>query len=169
MMRSPLRLQFTMTPSPSLLASLLLCLHLLAAALWVGGMATMHFAVRPAEVQVLEPPLRLRLLCEALGRFFRWVQGAIVLLLVTGFGMVALLGGMRAVGWPVHAMLGIAIVMMLIFSRIRLGHYPHLAAAVAAADWPGAAAALGHIRQQVFINLCLGVAVFVVALVGRAL
>ena len=33
---------------------ILLCLHLLAAALWVGGMATFHFSVRPAAVDTLE-------------------------------------------------------------------------------------------------------------------
>ena len=150
-------------------ALLLLCLHLLAAALWVGGMATFHFSVRPAAVETLEPPHRLRMLCGALGRFFRWVIAAIVVLLVTGFSMVQLAGGMAAVRWHVHAMLGIAVVMILLFGVVRWHHYPRLAAKVADSDWKAAAPALAGIRQLVFINLWLGVAVFFVAVVGRAL
>ena len=154
---------------PTITSSLLLCIHLLAAALWVGGMATMHYAVRPAAVDTLEPPLRLRMLSAALGRFFHWVVAAIVLLLATGFAMVQLAGGMGAMRWHVHAMLGIALVMMVIFARVRASHYPLLRDKVQAGDWKAAGAALGRIRQLVFVNLWLGVAVFVVALVGRSL
>ena len=148
---------------------ILLCLHLLAAALWVGGMATFHFSVRPAAVDVLEPPFRLRFLSDALGRFFRWVIAAIALLLITGFGMVALAGGMVAVRWHVHTMLGIALLMIVIFGVVRWRHYPRLADRVAASDWKAAAPALASIRQLVFVNLWLGVLVFIVAVVGRTL
>lgn len=146
----------------------LLCLHLLAAALWVGGMATFHFSVRPAAVDTLEPPLRLRFLSDALGRFFRWVMAAIVILLFSGFGMVALAGGMGAVRWHVHTMLGMALLMILIFGVVRWHHYPRLARQVKAGDWKAAAPALAGIRQLVFINLILGVLVFIVAVAGRA-
>ena len=67
-----------------LLNATLLCLHLLAATLWIGGMAVMHFAVRPAAVQTLEPPLRLPFMAAALGRFFAAVSIAIVVLLGSG-------------------------------------------------------------------------------------
>lgn len=155
-------------PAHALTTPLLLCLHLLAAALWVGGMATFHFAVRPAAVETLEPPHRLRMLCQALGRFFRIVVAAIVLLLATGFSMVQMAGGMGAMRWHVHAMLGIALLMMVIFGVVYRRHYPQLQEKVAASDWKAAAAALAGIRQLVFINLLLGVAVFVIAVVGRA-
>lgn len=154
---------------PSISTPILLCLHLLAATLWVGGMATFHFAVRPAAVDSLEPPQRLRLLGGALGRFFRWVLAAIVLLLATGFAMVQLAGGMGAVRWHVHAMLGIAVLMMAIFGVIYGHHYPQMVDKVVAGDWKAGAAALGRIRPLVFINLWLGVAVFVIAVVGPAL
>ena len=103
--------------------ALLLFFHLLAAAYWVGGMATMHFAVRPAAVATLEPPQRLPFMSAALGRFFVGVNIAIVLLFIAGFGMVGLAGGFRAVGWPVHAMLAIAIVMIAIYGHIRMAAY----------------------------------------------
>ena len=77
-----------------LLHATLLCLHLLAAALWAGGMAVMHFAVRPAAVQTLDPPLRLPFMTAALGRFFAWVSAAVVVLLVSGLAMLLLGGGM---------------------------------------------------------------------------
>jgi len=160
-------------PAPVLMPAaffhlLLLVLHLLAAAFWVGGMATLHFCVRPAAVRTLEPPQRLRLLAAVLAGFLRWVQVAIVLLLATGFAMVQGLGGMGAVGWPVHAMLGIGLAMMAIFARIRLTHHPRMMAAVAASDWAAAGAALNVIRSRVFVNLLLGVVVFAVVLLPRA-
>jgi len=154
--------------SPVLYA-LFLCLHLLAATLWVGGMAVMHVAVRPAAVQTLEVPQRLAFLCDALGRFFAWVVAAVLVLPVTGFLMMAASGGMRGMHWRIHAMLGIGLVMIAIFARIRLLDYPRLQRAVAAAQWPAAGAAMAQLRRWVSVNLLLGIAVFLIVLLGRAL
>jgi uncharacterized membrane protein len=147
--------------------SILLLLHLLAAAFWVGGMAVMHFAVRPSAVAVLEPPLRLPLMAQALSRFFAGVSAAIVVLLASGLGMIWLAGGFARVHWSVHAMLGIGLVMMALFLHIRFAPYPRLLRAVAAREWPVAAAQLNTIRRLVMVNLTLGVAVFVLAIAGR--
>ncbi len=151
-----------------LVPALLLLLHLLAAAFWVGGMAVMHFAVRPAAVATLPPPQRLPFMAAALGRFFIGVSTAVVLLLVTGFALIALGGGMRGVHWSVHAMLGLGLVMMAIYGHIRFGVYPKLARAVAAQEWPVAAGRLDLIRRLVVLNLTLGVVVCALAVVGRA-
>jgi uncharacterized membrane protein len=145
-----------------------LCLHVLAAALWVGGMAVMHTAVRPAAAQTLDAPLRLAFLAAALGRFFRWVTAAIVVLLATGMSMIALAGGFGRVHWSVHAMLAIGLVMMALFGHLRANSYPRLQRTVGARDWPQAALHLQAIRKLVFFNLVLGCVVFVVAIVGRA-
>ncbi|MBT9494234.1 MAG: CopD family protein [Paucibacter sp.] len=150
----------------NILHALLLCLHLLAAALWVGGMATIVWAVRPAAIQVLEaPPLRLQLLGATLGRFFQLVLIAIVVLLTTGLLMLALLGG-RA-HWSVHAMAALGLLMMALFAHIRWALFPRLQRALAEQAWPLAAAALNRIRQFVSINLVLGCLVFALAIVGR--
>lgn len=150
----------------NILHALLLCLHLLAAALWVGGMATIVWAVRPAAIQVLEaPPLRLQLLGATLGRFFQLVLIAIVVLLTTGLLMLALLGG-RA-HWSVHAMAALGLLMMALFAHIRWALFPRLQRALAEQAWPLAAAALNRIRQFVSINLVLGCLVFALAVVGR--
>lgn len=155
-------------PMP-LLHAILLCLHLLAATLWVGGMAVMHFAVRPAAVQTLEPPLRLPFMANALGRFFAWVSGAVIVLLLSGLAMLLLAGGFGAAHWSVHAMFGIGLAMMAVYGHIRFAAYPRLQQAVAARNWPAAAAQLNAIRIRVSLNLMLGTLVFVLAVVGRAI
>ncbi|WP_431274543.1 CopD family protein [Variovorax ureilyticus] len=152
-------------PSPY---TALLFVHTLAAAFWVGGMALMHFAVRPAAVATLEPPQRLPFLAATLGRFFVGVSSAIVLLLATGFGMVWLAGGFANVRWNVHAMLALGLVMMAIYLHIRFAPFPRLKSAVITRAWPVAASNLDTIRKLVGLNLLLGVVVFAIALIGRA-
>jgi uncharacterized membrane protein len=153
----------------SLTIASLLFLHLLAAAFWVGGMALMHFAVRPAAVATLEPPMRLPFLAATLSRFFVGVSTAIAVLLASGLLMVWASGGFGRVHWSVHAMLTVGLVMMALFMHIRFAPFPRLQRAVAAREWPVAAANLNVIRKLVALNLVLGVLVFAFAVVGRAL
>ena len=152
-----------------LLHATLLCLHLLAAAYWVGGMAVMHFAVRPAAVQVLQPPLRLPFMAATLGRFFVGVNVAVIVLLLSGLAMLLGSGGFVAAHWSTHAMFGIGLAMMAVYGHIRFAAYPRLQQAVAALEWPKAAAQLNAIRQRVALNLGLGTLVFVLAVVARVL
>ncbi|CAN7156417.1 CopD family protein [Variovorax paradoxus] len=146
----------------------LLFIHLLAAAFWVGGMATLHFAVRPAAVATLEPPLRLRTMAAVLRRFFVGVDAAVTLLFVTGVAMILLAGGFRAVHWRIEAMMGIALVMAGIYVYIRASVFKALRRAVEESAWPVAAGRLNTVRLLVTVNLALGVAVFGVAILGRA-
>jgi len=146
----------------------LLFIHLLAAAFWVGGMATLHFAVRPAAVATLEPPLRLRTMAAVLRRFFVGVDAAVTLLFVTGVAMILLAGGFRAVHWRIEAMMGIALVMAGIYVYIRASVFRAMRRAVEESAWPVAAARLNTVRLLVTVNLALGVAVFAVATIGRA-
>ncbi len=147
---------------------ILLFIHLLCAAFWVGGMATLHFAVRPAAVATLEPPLRLRLMAAALRRFFVGVDAAVTLLFVSGVAMILQAGGFGAVHWRVQAMMGIAVVMAAVYVYIRASVFKAMRRAVADSAWPVAAARLNTVRQLVSLNLVLGVAVFAVAILGRA-
>jgi uncharacterized membrane protein len=150
-----------------MLHATLLCLHLLAATLWFGGMAVMHFAVRPAAVQTLEPPLRLPFMAAALGRFFAWVSAAVIVLLLSGLTMMLLGGGFAAAHWSVHAMFGIGLAMMAVYGHVRFAAFPRLQRAVASRTWPQAAAQLNAIRIRVALNLVLGTLVFVLAVVFR--
>jgi uncharacterized membrane protein len=145
----------------------LLILHLLAAAYWVGGMALMHTVVRPTAVALLAPPQRLPFLSAALGRFFVLAGVAIAVLLLSGVAMVEIAGGFAVVRRSVHAMFGIGLVMVAIYAHLRWRLHPRLRRAVEVQDWAGAGAQLALIRQQVFLNLGLGIAVFLVAVLGR--
>lgn len=145
-----------------------LFIHLLCAAFWVGGMATLHFAVRPAAVATLEPPLRLRMMAATLWRFFVGVDASVTLLFVTGVTMILATGGFRGVHWRVEAMMSIAIVMAAIYVYIRASVFRALRRAVEDSAWPVAAARLNTVRKLVMVNLALGVVVFGVAIIGRA-
>jgi uncharacterized membrane protein len=142
-----------------------LSLHVLAVAVWVGGMFFAHLCLRPAALQ-LPPPQRLPLMAETLGRFFAWVIVALLLLWVSGLAMMGSVG-MAAAPRSWHLMMGIALLMTVVFAVIRGLRYPRLRAGVAAQDWPAAAAALNSIRLLVLINLVLGVLTIAVATLGR--
>ena len=147
---------------------LLLWIHLLAASLWVGGMATMLWAVRPALPLIEAPPQRVGFAAAVFARLFALVTVAIVLLFASGLAMVGLAGGFGRVGWNVHAMLAVALVMAAVFAAIRFGPYARLRRAVQAQQWAAGGEQLGAIRRLVGLNLALGVIVFALATLGRA-
>ncbi len=94
-----------MTP---LVHAALVFAHLAGAIVWLGGMVFAHFALRPAAVLVLEPPVRLPLMAQALGRFFRLVAVAVVAIVVSGWVLLARVGMAHApVGWHVMLALGL--------------------------------------------------------------
>lgn len=133
----------------------LLLLHLAGAIVWIGGMAFVLFALRPAAFAELEPPLRPRLLLAALQRFFPLVWGSIALLLATGGAALATVG-MRAAPPAWHAMFGIGLVMTAVFGHIQFAPYRRARRAAARQDWPGVAQALQAIHPLVRLNFVLG-------------
>lgn len=142
-------------------------LHLLATVVWVGGMFFAHQCLRPAAVEVLDPPQRLRLWRETFGRFFPWVWASVVLLFGTGLWMMfRVFGGFQSPAY-VHVMFGIGLFMMAIFMHIFFAPYRRLVRAVEAQDWEAGGRALGQIRRFVGINLVLGLIVAAVASGGR--
>jgi uncharacterized membrane protein len=152
-----------------MLHATLLFLHLAAAVLWVGGMAFAHFCLRPAAVELLQPPQRLPLMAKALGRFFPLVAVAVLMILVTGFWMwMRAAGGMaRApIGW--HVMLGLGVVMAIVFAYIYARLHPALRKHVDAQQWPQAGGVLNRIRMLVSLNLVLGVLTIAAAASARA-
>jgi uncharacterized membrane protein len=136
--------------------------HLLAAAVWIGGMFFAHFCLRPAAFESLQPPQRLPLMVGALARFFRWVALAIALLWATGGIRMAQVGPAAApAGWLVMA--GLAAVMTVVFGVIAHGVFPGVREAVAEGRFPDAARGLDRIRRLVAVNLGLGVATIATA------
>lgn len=146
--------------------------HVLSVVLWVGGMMFAHWFLRPAALQ-LEPPLRLKLMQDALGRFFKAVLVSSVLVLVTGYWMLGRVakqtvqaGGSfeMPLSWTIMAALGT--LMVAIFMHIRFALYKRLRDGVQFATWDKAGAALASIRQWVTVNLVLGLLIIVVASLG---
>jgi len=135
--------------------NLLLFLHLAAAIFWMGGMAFMVMALRPALHAQLQPPVRLPLMNEVLRRFFAVVAASIAVLLASGAWLLVQLPAASAPrGWHVMAALGL--VMMLIFGHIWFSPYRRLRQAVAAGDWPEGGKRMGQITLLAKVNLGLG-------------
>ncbi|MCC6531494.1 MAG: CopD family protein [Burkholderiales bacterium] len=146
-----------------------LLVHLLGAIIWIGGMFFAYVALRPAAARLLEPPQRLPLWREALGRFFTWVWVSIAALFTTGFHMLADAYGVKAVPLYVLAMAAIASAMTLIFVYVYFIPFKALSAAVGGSDWRAGGRALNTIRRLVATNLLLGFATLVVAVIGGLL
>ena len=135
--------------------ALMLFLHLFGAVIWMGGMAFILGAMRPAAFAVLEPPHRPRLIFGALQRFFPWVWISMALLLATGLVVLLQVGFQHApIGW--HVMFGIGLVMMAVFAHIYFAPFRRARRAAAADDWPGVAKALQQAHPLVVLNFTLG-------------
>ena len=139
-------------------------LHVVAALVWVGGMFFAWMVLRPAAMKALEGPARLKLWVEVFQGFFRWVWIAVVLLPISGVGMIHLqYSGFEAAPRYVQVMMGLYVVMTALFIRIQALLLPELRTAVAAQDWPTGAATLGKIRKLVGINLLVGLVLVAIA------
>ncbi|SDU19074.1 Uncharacterized membrane protein [Pseudomonas pohangensis] len=151
-----------------LINALVYVLHLLCAVIWVGGMFFAWMILRPAAVDMLQAPARLGLWSDVLPRFFRWVWLAVLVLPITGFGMLHLRQqGIETAPQYIQVMIGLYLVMLSLFLRIQLLLLPGLKQAVASEDWPQGGAVLGKIRRLVGINLLIGM--LLVSLAGSRL
>ncbi len=148
--------------------SLALALHVVAAVVWVGGMAFAYWFVRPVAGSALEAPARLALWRGVFARFFPVVWACIAVLLASGYYMMlGPLGGVAAVGVHVHAMHGLALVMTAIFAHVFFAPWQRFRRAQDHGDRDRAPAELDRIRRFVAVNLALGLIVVVVAGGGR--
>jgi len=143
-------------------------IHLLAVLVWVGGMFFAYVVLRPAAVEVLEPPQRLRLWDAVFRSFFNWVWGSVAALLVSGLYMVYLYGGIAHVARHVHIMLVMGLVMMLIFGYVFFSCYVPLSLHVGSQRWKEAGELLGKIRKLIAVNLALGLLIVCEVLIGMA-
>ena len=146
--------------------SILLALHVLAAAIWVVGMFFAYNALRPAASEVLEPSFRLQLWVATFKRFFPWVWLSILLLVVSGMGMIMHLVSQLPVYILIMAIL--ALVMVCIFAHVYYSPYRALKYAVKNENWPEGGKSLAKIRIFVGINTLLGLLTIIVATAGRS-
>jgi uncharacterized membrane protein len=135
--------------------NLLLFLHLAGAIFWMGGMAFLVLALRPALHAGWTPPQRLPLMVQVLRRFFMVVAGSIVLLLATGVPLLLEVpGGQAPRGW--HVMAGLGVLMVLVFGHIVFGPWKRAVRAVEAQDWPEGGKRMNQIAMLVKANLGIG-------------
>jgi uncharacterized membrane protein len=138
-------------------------IHLVAAIFWMGGMAFMLLALRPAAITLLQPPERLMLMEAAWKRFFPIVLVSIVALFTTGtnlyttaFRAIKAATGQGAVplGWNVMLVLGL--LMMVIFAYIYWVAFAKFKRAMAALDWSLAGTVAAQVHMWMVINFALG-------------
>lgn len=150
------------------LTPLMLFLHLSSVAVWVGGMFFAYVCLRPAAVEVLEPPLRLTLWKRVFERFFPAVWLAVVLILVSGLTMLISMGFASAPR-HLHLMFATGLIMMAVFAGVVTVPFRALVDAVDNKNWSAGGAALGRIRQLVGFNLGLGFVTIALATLGHYL
>lgn len=138
-------------------------LHLVAAIFWMGGMAFMIMALRPAAISLLQPPERLMLMGAVWKRFFPIVIVSIVALFGTGtnlytttFRAIKAATGQGSVpqGWNI--MLALGLLMIALFGHIYFVGYARFKRAMAVQDWPTAGKAATQIHQFMLTNFALG-------------
>jgi len=145
----------------------LLALHLLAALFWVGGMAFAYFVLRPAAGP-LDPQARLPLWRRVFGTFLPWIGVSIVVLLGTGYTMMArYFGGFSAAPLYINLMQGLGILMVLLYLHLFFAPWRRFQAALDQGRLPEAATQLHQIRMIVALNLTLGVITVIIGGTGR--
>jgi uncharacterized membrane protein len=138
-----------------------LAVHVLCAVIWVGGMFFAYVVLRPS-LSVLEPVQRIALHTQVFRRFFLIVWHVMPLLLISGFAVLFFFyGGMAGVGWNVHLMLLLGLIMSAVFVVIVFGPYARFRRTT---DRATAVACIDRIRKLIGVNLVLGIITVVVAL-----
>lgn len=149
--------------------ALALTLHLIAAVIWVGGMFFAYVCLRPVAAQLFEPDNRLKLWSQVFTRFFLTVWVAILVIVFSGHGMIALYGGFANIGPHIHLMLATGYLMIALFAHLYFSPFKKLKAAVKNEIWPEAGKQLNKIRLIVAINLTLGMITIIIGAGGKYL
>ena len=135
-------------------------LHVLCAVIWVGGMFFAYVVLRPS-LSVLEPIQRIALHTQVFRRFFLVVWHAMPLILITGFAVLfGFYGGLANVGWNIHLMMLLGLVMSAVFLFIVFGPYARFRRTT---ERNRAATAIDSIRKLIGFNLLLGIITIIVA------
>lgn len=140
-----------------------LSLHVIGAALWVGGLGYAIIVLRPSIAVLDQPAARIQLHLQSMKRFLRLTWHIMPLVLLTGWVMVfTLYGGFAALPWAVNAMQAGALIMTAIFLYLYFGPFRRFRRAIR----PGPEL-IGRMRTLVTINLVIGVLVLVFASIGH--
>ncbi len=131
-------------------------IHLFSLLVWFGGLFFACIMLRPAAVEALRPPERMRLWDTVLRCFFNWVWAAIGAVLVTGFYLIYQHGGIARATPHVRFILVLELLMIAIYGYVFFGGYVPFSLHVAKQRWEEAEKRLGIIRKLVALSLLLG-------------
>ena len=149
------------------LTAVLLTLHILGATVWVGGMFAAYVCLRPAAGP-LDGPARLTLWRHFFARFFIWVWVSVLLLLGSGYWMLATtFGGFANAPLYINLMQTMGLLMVALFVALFHGPWLKFKRAVDAKDYATAGLQLNRIRQVIMLNMPLGLLVVVIGGTGR--
>lgn len=140
--------------------------HLFGVLIWVGGMFFAYVVLRPAAVDILQPPERLRLWDNVFRRFFGVVWGAVGVILGSGLYMIYQYGGLAHAPHHVHLMLLLGLAMVGVYVYVFFACYVPFNMHVAKERWKEAGEILGKIRKLVGLNLTLGLITISIATIG---
>ena len=157
----------TESPAAMKLTALLLMLHLLGATVWVGGMFAAYVCLRPAAGS-LDAPQRLTLWRRFFAKFFIWVWVSILLILISGYWMLATtFGGFAGAPLYINLMQTLGLLMVALFVALFHGPWLKFKRAVDTQDFPAAGIQLNRIRQVIMLNMPLGLLVVAIGGTGR--
>ena len=150
------------TQPDTILWGLVLAVHLLGMALWVGGSAYALLVLRPS-LNLLDQTQRASVNLQTLKRFFRLVWCVMPLVLLTGLAMEAFrAGGFAHADWHVQTMQGLAILMAITFLWAFYGPFQRARRAIRPQP-----RTFESIRSLVGASLAIGTAIVVVASLGH--
>jgi uncharacterized membrane protein len=133
----------------------LLAMHILGALLWVGGLLV-ALIVLLARGASLALPERIRGHAGVFRRVFLVLWHAMPIVLLTGYGLLfGVYGGFAGVGWNVHLMHLLGLIMGGVFIWVFFGPWM--------AFRGGDSSAVLVIRRLLIVNLVLGLVTIVVA------
>ena len=143
---------------------ILLALHVLGAAIWLGGLLFVAW-ILPLSLGREDNETCHACWVSVLRRFFPWVWGCIIVVLGSGFVMISLLGGFTSADASVYFMMTMGIVMTALFKFTYVAPFKHLVRGVEEGKPEVASYALGTIRKLALTNLLLGVAALLAAMI----
>jgi uncharacterized membrane protein len=144
------------------LRDLLLALHLLSAAIWVGGMFYAILVLR-VGLAVLDAGPRLQVQMVTLKKFFFYVWHVMPIMILTGWAMVAVVyGGFAVLPWSINVMQGLGILMALVFLYTFFDPWQRLRRAIRPAP-----ELVPRIRSLIITNLALGLITIAVGAFGH--
>ena len=149
--------------------SVVLPIHILATIILLGGMFFASVAVRPGT-RGLEVDAALVLWHRMLSRFFAWASVSMLLILVTGIGMVFLkFGGFSGVPAIHRGNMAIGLPAIALYAYVYFGPWQRYNETLSRGDWIAAQKNITRVRTLMAIVLALGLVASAVSAAGRYL